>query len=458
MLLGWEAASSPASLLYSTYLGGDWLDVGSGIATDGAGKAYIAGGTLSLNFPLFHHFQPDTGDSNQDAWVTVLDLSALPRSLSGFTATPTTAELAPVHLAWIDEADNEQNIEIQRMPAGQMWTSTLLPPNTISWDDTNVMPGVTYKYRGRAINSDGVSPWSDEVTVTALAGVPNAPSNLSVTASMPNRLELAWTDHSMVEAGFRVEGKLNGGDFAEIGQAGANATTFTHMGLNPSATWTYRVRAVVDMRASDPSNEASGTTLPAPPTAPGKLTAKALSKSLIALSWTDSTGETEYRLERKAGEKAFTQIATPASGSTGYFDTTVVEKTTYVYRLRAANTGGVSNYSNEATVKTPKTYSKGRLEVRPTEIEFKGIAPGSSATAKLTVRNIGKQTLKVVFAQPAAPFTLEGAVSFNLKPKAKRTLRVRYTAPQNGKGAQTVLLVADSGKSDPVIEVPLRGL
>ena len=43
---------SPAgdALVYSTYLGGEWLDVGSGIAIDSAGNAYVAGYTESTNF------------------------------------------------------------------------------------------------------------------------------------------------------------------------------------------------------------------------------------------------------------------------------------------------------------------------------------------------------------------------------------------------------------------------
>ena len=39
------------NLIYSTYLGGGWVDVGWGIAVDPAGNAYVAGYTESTNFP-----------------------------------------------------------------------------------------------------------------------------------------------------------------------------------------------------------------------------------------------------------------------------------------------------------------------------------------------------------------------------------------------------------------------
>ena len=40
-----------SGLVYSTYLGGNDLDVGYGIAVDGSGNAYVTGYTQSTNFP-----------------------------------------------------------------------------------------------------------------------------------------------------------------------------------------------------------------------------------------------------------------------------------------------------------------------------------------------------------------------------------------------------------------------
>jgi hypothetical protein len=45
-------------LLYSTLLGGNNADVGNGIAVDGAGAFYVAGLTLSDNFPVVDPLQP----------------------------------------------------------------------------------------------------------------------------------------------------------------------------------------------------------------------------------------------------------------------------------------------------------------------------------------------------------------------------------------------------------------
>ena len=40
-----------SALVYSTYLGGQGFDGGGGLAVDGAGNAYVAGGTGSADFP-----------------------------------------------------------------------------------------------------------------------------------------------------------------------------------------------------------------------------------------------------------------------------------------------------------------------------------------------------------------------------------------------------------------------
>ena len=71
--------SSGASLIYSTFLGGEGIDQGLGIAVDKAsGNAYVTGLTQSsLHFPLKSALQGTFGGGTQDAFVTELNPSAL---------------------------------------------------------------------------------------------------------------------------------------------------------------------------------------------------------------------------------------------------------------------------------------------------------------------------------------------------------------------------------------------
>jgi hypothetical protein len=67
------AASGAASLLYSTYLGGNGSDEGFGIAVDSNGNAYVTGLTFSTDFPTSSGaFQTTLGGAD-DAFVTKLN-------------------------------------------------------------------------------------------------------------------------------------------------------------------------------------------------------------------------------------------------------------------------------------------------------------------------------------------------------------------------------------------------
>jgi hypothetical protein len=67
--------NASGSLAYSTYLGGSGLDSGAGIAVDGAGNAYVTGPTYSTDFPLANPFQGTLGGGGSDAFVTKFNAS-----------------------------------------------------------------------------------------------------------------------------------------------------------------------------------------------------------------------------------------------------------------------------------------------------------------------------------------------------------------------------------------------
>jgi hypothetical protein len=68
--------SAGATLVYSTYLGGNGVDQGLSIAVDSSGQAYVTGLTASTNFPVANALQPTYG-GNQDAFVTKLSATGV---------------------------------------------------------------------------------------------------------------------------------------------------------------------------------------------------------------------------------------------------------------------------------------------------------------------------------------------------------------------------------------------
>ena len=62
-----------SAFVYSTYLGGSDADSGNDIALDSSGNAYVAGGTISTNFPTANPIQSTYGGGAVDAFVTKLN-------------------------------------------------------------------------------------------------------------------------------------------------------------------------------------------------------------------------------------------------------------------------------------------------------------------------------------------------------------------------------------------------
>jgi hypothetical protein len=64
--------SGSSSLVYSTFLGGDGGENGSGIAVDNNGNVFVSGDTSSLNFPILNQYQTSENGAN-NMFVTKLN-------------------------------------------------------------------------------------------------------------------------------------------------------------------------------------------------------------------------------------------------------------------------------------------------------------------------------------------------------------------------------------------------
>jgi hypothetical protein len=93
------------------------------------------------------------------------------------------------------------------------------------------------------------------------------------------------------------------------------------------------------------------------PSAPGAVTATALSSSAIEVTWspsTDDVGVTDYKVFRAIGSGTLAYLTTLAGSVTSFSDTDLAASTAYSYRVRALDAAGnVSSLSAAATASTP---------------------------------------------------------------------------------------------------------
>jgi len=228
-----------------------------------------------------------------------------------------------------------------------------VPANTFT--DTGVTAGISYQYRVRAEDDYGFSPYSAVVNAMLPPAQLLPPSNVQAASASPTQINLTWSTANTDATKFHLERKSGAtGTYAEITAVPGTATSYQDTTVQPSTTYTYRMRSEgATGGLSSYSNETLATTpaLPLPP-AP-TLQGTATSSSQVHLSWTSTTtGIVRFRVERRTTTGAYSEISQPSPTSTSFDDSGLSASTAYLYRMRVETAAGISAYSNEITVTT----------------------------------------------------------------------------------------------------------
>jgi hypothetical protein len=144
-------------------------------------------------------------------------------------------------------------------------------PNSVSGDvwirvtDTDQTSG----------NRSEDSIWVDQLIIRVVndgpPSAPSAPSSLGAVATGIESIDLAWSDNSGNESGFRIERSDDGlGGWSEVASVGQNVEAWSDSGLAEDTEYFYRVFAFNGVGDSTASNVASATTDTTPP--PGAIT------------------------------------------------------------------------------------------------------------------------------------------------------------------------------------------
>jgi hypothetical protein len=89
---------------------------------------------------------------------------------------------------------------------------------------------------------------------------PKAPGELTAVAASKSQINLAWSDNSLDESGFKVERSTDGLTFAQVATAGAGVKTYASAGLSGGKKYYYRVSAYNANGSSTYTSVAAATT------------------------------------------------------------------------------------------------------------------------------------------------------------------------------------------------------
>lgn len=184
------------------------------------------------------------------------DRPAAPGNLTANAITPTSVELA-----WNDRATNETGFRIERAEGDGPFTQVpgTLPRNTGSTVLTDLAPDTRHRFRVRARNSAGFSPFSNVAEATTLPDAPPVPAGLTAEAVSETSVRVSWIPPADVAVHLEMSSPAAG--FTEVA-AFVSATGATVIeDLDPAAPYTFRLRASNESGFSPYGDDVSVTTL-----------------------------------------------------------------------------------------------------------------------------------------------------------------------------------------------------
>ncbi|WP_105616647.1 fibronectin type III domain-containing protein [Vallitalea okinawensis] len=228
--------------------------------------------------------------------------------------------LVKVGTQYVDQSGN--------LTSSQEWIT--LNNKTCEINDLNHSTGYNIAIKARNGDSKETEQFSQTVYTKSLP-----PTGIKTTVQQES-ITISW-DSVYSATGYVIE--VDGKETLDIGKT----TSYTHIGLSPESTHTYRV-AMKNQAGMGPYSELiSVTTLPYPPSQPKEPTVE-IEQERITLKWQAVAGADSYELDVDG------QIITLTE--TEYQHTGLEAETDHTYRLRAKNEGGYSPWSTVIYVRT----------------------------------------------------------------------------------------------------------
>ncbi|MGB8859111.1 MAG: fibronectin type III domain-containing protein [Ilumatobacteraceae bacterium] len=335
----------------------------------GDGSAAVAGATVVPTLSLSHVYAngpaartvtvvvvDDVAETASDTiLISVLNVAPIPVVVGN--ATTSEGAIYSLTLSAIDPAGAfDPPLFSVDWGDGSVSTLSLRPPGTYSHifadDDDGPINSSTRNVRVSVFDDVAMSVAFFPVIVNNVAPTISLSGATTNPIGVPYALTLgAITDPGKDTVTSRV---IHWGDGAV--EVAATSGVFTH-----SYAIGGSFAVTVDLVDED-GTFVSASSLPLSvvtpaPTAPAGLSAVALSRSSIRLTWSNTAvAQTTVEVERckGAGCTRFARVATLTGTTATFTDSGLSSRTSYTYRVRVKNAAGTSPYSNTAAAVTPR--------------------------------------------------------------------------------------------------------
>jgi protocatechuate 3,4-dioxygenase beta subunit len=319
----------------------------------------------------------------------------------------------------------------------------------------------------RVIDLAHTTPLDRVIVVTGDALPPKAPTNLQIQSVDCNKISLTWRDNSNFEKRYKIERKVEGGNYSQIATVSSNTTSYTDTGLTPGATYYYRIKAYNNAGDSDYSNEASATTLSGQGTIQG--TVKDTNNQPIQGATVSVEGTS---LQTTTNSQGYYQIANVPAGTrtvtaskTGYnsqsktVNVVAGQTITVDFQLQLATgtiQGTVKDTNNqpiqgatvsvEGTSLQATTNSQGYYQITDVPAGNKTVTASKSGynSQSKTVNVVAGQTVTVDFQ--LQPVTATGRISGIVYGSIPNTLIYKATVKATGNGRTYSALTSEDGR------------
>jgi len=324
VILNWSSASNPNNTRYQIgifdSIGNIVKVVSVGPETYGTVIGLVADTNYIAKVRALNNIDEVTEWSEGIAFKTGQARPKVPSQLKA------TAQGQSIILYW-DEVENATSYEITR--DGKIIASGL---RTCNYEDRNLLPEQGYSYCVYAANDEGFGVSSNTLVKKTLGLVPSTPEGIRYDISATS-ITISWNNLENI-TGYEIE--IDG----QIINVGTEAF-YQHNGLEPGSYHTYRLRARNMNGRSMWSDIQTIKSTPLLPSVPQNVVA-IMSGTIIEVHWNGVKDAESYEIERNGEIIPSNQLM--------YQETSPSHGEYYVYRVRAVNETGVSDWSQSYTI------------------------------------------------------------------------------------------------------------